>query len=398
MSRPSSDDLRALVLGDHKVAVQADVWYAGELVAEALPVRQGTCKYEWGQPVPSSVTLEVADQDGLLIPRREEDPLAPFGQEVNVRRGVVLPDGRKDFVSLGWFRLQKVKATRRWLFRPEQTVPLASGPRRIGALYRSGGASLPVEGVDRMANVADARFLAPEKPVATGSCIEEIYRLCDGLVPIGEVYNVTDRSVPSSITYSDDRLGAVQALAAAMSATVYTDGDGLLTIRAFDADEEPRVLGIGEDGLLVHADFDLDRDGAYNAVVVRGETTGDVAPVQAVATAQQGALRFGGPFGRVPTFYSSPLITTEAQAQAAAVSRLGNVISNRTQVVEVECAPDPTVEPGDRVTIQTPDDDDGGLQGWVVSQDMPLTAAGGGMSLGVEVDTRDLFALTAATL
>jgi hypothetical protein len=95
----------------------------------------------------------------------------------------------------------------------------------------------------------------------------------------------------------------------------------------------------------------------YNAVVARGEQDTDAAPVQGIAydTDPASPTRWDGPFRRVPAFYASPMITTVAQAQAAATTRLATYLKSRQQDLTIEILPNPAMDPGlTTVTVVTP--------------------------------------------
>jgi hypothetical protein len=86
----------------------------------------------------------------------------------------------------------------------------------------------------------------------------------------------------------------------------------------------------------------------YNGVVVTGEGTSADTPVRAEAwddDPTSPTYRYG-PFGEVPRFYSSPLITTEAQAQSAAESLLRKV-TGVTEGLQWSFVTDPSVQAGD---------------------------------------------------
>jgi len=90
----------------------------------------------------------------------------------------------------------------------------------------------------------------------------------------------------------------------------------------------------------------------YNAVVVTGEGADEIEPVRAVAiNAQESSPTFfGGPFGRIPRFYSSSFITTQSQAENAAINLLRKTLGAPYDV-GLSAVPNPAVRPYDVIRV-----------------------------------------------
>jgi hypothetical protein len=73
----------------------------------------------------------------------------------------------------------------------------------------------------------------------------------------------------------------------------------------------------------------------------------------AVDSGTQSPTRWGGPFGRVPKFYSSPFITTYSQAWAAAHAMLAKELG-LPYSADFTAVPNPALEPGDPVRVSYP--------------------------------------------
>lgn len=381
--RDVSPELKAALRGDHQAVVVVDAWYDGDLVAPDLPVSGGEMTWEWGRPVPSSIRFTVTDETGDLAPTDPTDPLAPYGSEITVRRGARLAGGGVETTPLGWWRVQAADLDQTWAWRPRNVTEVPGiGPRVFPEKWTNTGAQVSVEGIDRLQAVADNRFIAPGQVTVPSSCLEEIRELAAGLLPIGVAVDVIDAPVPGGVDYGEDRLSAMTAIAEEINGVVVTDGFGALVVRGTPTTPTPVDITGGIDGLLVSAGTGWTRDGLVNAVRATGEQSGDVAPVSATAVARSGALRWDGPFGRVPGFFSSPLLTTVARAQSAARTRLQNLIDSRVQTLTVVCAVDTSIEIGDYVRVVVPDRD---WVGRVTRQTIPILASGGPMTLQVEV-------------
>lgn len=370
MRAASEDFVKALSAG-HFVAVKVDAWYNGQLIASDLPVVDGSVAEELDAEVPTRASITVADDSGRLVPRTETDPLAPYGSELHIRKGVVV-QGVTEFVSLGWFRIQSADITEEWRLSGE------------GRLLR-GGCQVRVEALDRMAHIQDARFTGPEAPQLAGAK-DELVRLCQGLIPIGDLSSVPDKPMPQNMVYEEERITAVRKIASMLDAYVSADADGRLVLTPM----EPGTASVyrvswGSTGSLLRFETDLSRDGVYNAVVAKGEQS-DTDQAQVVAVAYDvnplSPTRWDGPFKRVPRMYSSNFITTQEQAEATAMALLTSLLRGQDRALHVRCVPNPALERGDVIDLGLPQ---GNIQAVVHDIVHPLTASGE-MELTVHVN------------
>src|SRR5690606_3912663 len=111
----------------------------------------------------------------------------------------------------------------------------------------------------------------------------------------------------------------------------------------------------GRDGVLVSMARELSRDGVYNAVGARGEGADTEVPIQAVVVDSdpRSPTYWHGPFGKVPRFYSSPLITDVAQAASAAASLLRKSLG-LPYGVSFGTIVNPALEPFDPIRVTYP--------------------------------------------
>lgn len=109
-------------------------------------------------------------------------------------------------------------------------------------------------------------------------------------------------------------------------------------------------------GTLVRVKRGMTAEGVYNRVVVRAQ--GQQAGVLAAGEITGGPLRASNadgadsPFGRVPYFLSSQLVTTPAQAEAEVAKWLPRVSRPQATVLDIEEIVNPLREVGDVVTIK----------------------------------------------
>ena len=157
--------------------------------------------------------------------------------------------------------------------------------------------------------------------------------------------------------------------------------DGYLSVGPVAAGEVALTLTDGVDGTVVRTSGSTSRDGAATLVVARGQAA-DGGQLQAVAYASTGPHAYGGPFNPlpVPHVFASPLLTSLAECQAAAETILARITRASGQEWQVEAVPHPALQAGDTVRLVVGDLD---VTGTVETMDLPLTAAGGPMSLTV---------------
>src|SRR5690606_22018323 len=168
-------DFAPIVSGSHVAVVEArlvDGFATGvDPDGIALDVVDGDVSYDATADVFATTQLTIVGVDEgtgrSLFPRRPTDPLAPYGAEIFIRRGVDLGGAGRLWSPLGYFRVEAVE---------QDDAPY--GPIRIS-------------GRDRMAGIIEARPLRPREFAATrqaGSVIAEI---------VGQVY-------PTAVIFFDD--------------------------------------------------------------------------------------------------------------------------------------------------------------------------------------------------
>lgn len=335
-------------------------WLGGRLLAAQVPVSQGRITWSASQDVPESLTMTVPRVDGEMdwCPGADtEHPLARYGQELDVSIRVT---SSVDPSAVWLVRVARVLITG-WSDDDEQSVTVTGK----GVLHR----------------LVRARLTSPMQPV--GSLVSEVRRLLPAGMGLAVDSALVDRACPAGMSWSGTRLAAVREVAAAWPALVRADEWGQVRMRAplGEVLSRPALrLHDGERGTVVAAPRSDDGDDAYNVVVARSSAAG-VEDVQAVARWTSGPLSADGPLGEVVREWSSPLITTAAQAEASARTMLESGV-RPASVLPVTCASDPRVELDDPAEVVRD-----GVRTWgrVVGVDLPLTVADGDMRVDVSV-------------
>ncbi|WP_043468955.1 DUF5047 domain-containing protein [Kitasatospora sp. MBT66] len=321
----------AALSNPHQVVTRIDAYLGGTLTAADLPHEGGSVTVDRGSKVRRQLALTIPDPG--YLPWNPGDPLGVYGQQLVVQRGIRYPDGTTELVPLGTFRID------------EPAGDPALGP-------------VTVTGQSAEASVQDDRFTAPVSTSSYASTVTAITALIRETLPDAPVVNLTagarDQSVaPITWDAQADRWDAVTQLATSMRAECYADATGRFVITDLpDLSTATPVWDVteGPTGNLIKVSRKLARAGVYNAVIARGETSagagGPAVSGAAYDTDPTSPTRWGGPYGRVPRFYSSGLLTTTAACEAVAAALLRDATAPNVQT-SLSSLPNPALEGAD---------------------------------------------------
>lgn len=339
--RPGSDLMRELLTSDFELSFSADLMYGDSRVAAGLEVVSPSVVADSSAMVEMSGRLGVvwADPVGLDVePFDAGDLFSPFGYRVVlfavVRAGQFV--ARQQIADLTITEVPSVDGE-----------PFVWGQTTIFAGQR---VDLVVK--DRMVEVQRDRFTRLEQPASLVSAWDEIGRLTGFVL----TRSVDDVPITKSVVYEESRVDAVQQLAALLGGVAFMEWDGTLSVRSSTPGDPVAELTLGENGTIVQLGSSLSADGVYNGVVIRGEgdSQQQILAELWITSGALAATAAGGertPFHRVPYFYSSPFITTSAQATAYAPELLERVSSPRAATLQVTCVTNPLLQVGDVVTV-----------------------------------------------
>ena len=317
--------------GSHTAVVNVDAYVGSTLVAANLPVTGGSVVVDAGSAVRRQLNLSVADLS--LLPTNP-DLSAPFGLELRVSRGVRFADGTTEMVPLGTFR--------------------------VDVSHRAAGGVVEVTGPDRAKAIIDAKFLSPAVSTLGATVVAEMTRLVQEVLATVTVNNVNvdPTLITPYLVWASERWSAAQDLATASGAQIFFAPDGSLTIQKVPSITSPVAwfVNAGADGVLITYSKAVTREETYNGVVAMGERADGVSPARAVAldTDPSSPTVWGGPFGKVPFFFTSPIITTPAGAQRAADGLLA-IKRALGRSVSLTAIVNPALDAGDVIGVRLPD-------------------------------------------
>ncbi len=334
--RPVSDALLRSLSGSHSMSARARVVAPGQIGTDPdgieIPILGGDMQLDWTAQVRSTLDLTTEPH---LWPSRATDLLTPYGNEIFVERGVRLSNGVTEWVSLGYHRINT----------PDQD-DAPHGQLRVAAS-------------DRMANIVDARLPQPRQYAATDTYGEVLNDLILDIYPDATIQwddGADAEAIGRAVIAEEDRYGFANDLITSTGKVWWWDHRGILTIKDLPDITQPvwDVVG-GEDGVLIQLARSLTRDGVYNGVVARGEAADTENPAWGIAVDDDpnSPTRWGGPFGKVPRFYGSPLLTSDGQAALAAASLLRRTLGLPYNV-DFTAIPNPALEPLDPIYVATP--------------------------------------------
>jgi hypothetical protein len=269
-----------------------------------------------------------------LLPRRPGDLLTPFGTRLQIELGLELLDGSISTVPYGTFEVASAR-TRTEAGQRVVDVGLIDISDNVERYRFETPLTVP-SGTDlaTMVNSVVTNRSGQNPGVSpTGALLgaARIFGLDPATAPWSEILDVLD-SFSRTAWYN--RVGAIQI--------------GTLTpdpVTAYPLD------------LMTSLSADYDTR-PPNVIVARGEAQDGTAPVQAVAVdSDPSSPTYAGtgpgtsPYGRVTEYFSSPLIKTVAQAQAAANTILSQNVGAGATYTLVRPY-DPTISAGDVVSLE----------------------------------------------
>lgn len=239
------------------------------------------------------------------------DWLAAAGAEIVVERGLTLPAG-DELVPLGVFVLD-------------------------ADLEEGDDGSLTVSAADRSSRISRARWTDPYTVPAgssIGDALNDLLRACWAGCPIGTTLSTIDKATGARLAYLDgadsDPWKDARALAASAGCGLYFDGDGVVQVRDMPDPASAPVCAsynAGDEAIVLTRTRTLKLTQLYNGVIVTAEGSGVGTPKRGEAWDDDpnSPTYSDGPVGRVPLFYSSPLLTTQSDVDSAAQTMLARV-------------------------------------------------------------------------
>lgn len=334
-----SANFLAAVKGSTKPVLYADLWKSNNFI-KTLSIESASVSFDQDSDVQGSGQVVILDNDGSLTPTSMGSTLTPFGAVINIRAGFSLPSSVEETVSLGWFLIQDMEIEEAWDSYDREDVT---------NLVRK-GSRITCNLVDFMQKVVDYKFLVPSQPTQQTAWAEIVYLVQDIVSTQTPSFSgYVDLPIPSTLTYGEDRMDAVKALAGVLGAEPVMLPNGKLSLRALNPVKSAGNTAptFGWNINVTEYKKRLSREDVYNIVVARGKTDDTNVGLIAYAIQTDGPLSFYGAVGPRPIFYDTDLLNTTSGVQAYAKAQLAALATRQSQVVPIRALPNPAIELGD---------------------------------------------------
>ncbi|MGC4106044.1 MAG: hypothetical protein QM753_06775 [Thermomicrobiales bacterium] len=295
----------------------------GEPLA-TIPVVSGSWRVtdEAGVRVPGSIAFTVPARPEW-IPTTPAHPLAWYGQRVRASIGW---EG-DPLTTWGWYRLD----------RPRVSRPLVE-----------------CTGTGLLRLVERARFTQSWQTTAGQTRAQVARALLAGILPVAAA-GVTDEVLPV-VTWSDDRLAAFWDVVESWPARVVMDEQTVTIVPAWNdtSPGSPAAELVDGPGGSLTAPLEpvAGGDDPFNGYVVSNVPEGDTAATVRFWGMPDGPMRWGGPYGQNPGFFSSPLNPADPVKLLAIGERMTRREVAAGRAFKFQALPDPARRVGDVVTLQ----------------------------------------------
>lgn len=315
----------------HDVLAICDVMdESGSNAIMSLDIIAGNTSLDSTQKTRSQCNLTLQDPTGQLVPNEATDILQPYsGYTLRLQRGIAWRDGTSEAFPLGIF----------WPYNPRVND---TGDQL----------QIQIDGYDTSKIISRLRWTQPFALAAGTNTGQAIQQVIENRMP-GLRYNIepTDNTIPATTLGADpnnnDPWADVSSLASSDGLEVFFDAANVVTVRRIpDPDANP-VVATYEDGVnATVTEFDRQNNGdvIYTGVIVTSEGSGVPTPITSEQWRSDTDLR-------IPYFYTTSFIKTQAQADATCAALMTQV-TRAEYGVEVTALPDPRQQLGDIVRLR----------------------------------------------
>lgn len=332
---PRSARFDTAIHDSHTVIVKAELWSAGLLnkISADLAVVGGEISVDRSAAVRRSGRVEIVDEDGTLVPKigpTGRSGVEPYGSEMVIYRGIEYPDLSQELLPLGVFPISETE------------------------IDAQAGTTVTLSITDRSRVVSEALLTTPYYIAAGTLYTTAASDLVDACLPyptpVEKLISATSTQTNAqTIVFLEnaDPWNNVQQLCRVIGAEAYFDPTGKLVIADVqDPRIDPPAFRYADDeaSMILSAKRTLSR--GPNAVIVSGESPGQKYRSMAVDDDPASPSYYFGGYGRKPQFFTDPLVTSQAAADASASARLFKQLG-LSEVISISAIPHPAHDAGD---------------------------------------------------
>jgi hypothetical protein len=318
-------------------------WRGGVRLERSLPVSAYQINWDAERRIQGQAVFIFADPHGTLWPRKLYDALAPAGSRLEIEY-VFGATGTR--VPLGVWRIRRTVPETYWQWRKlgENLVLLP------------GGGTVTVEADEETASLMlDRLDIGKRQPTKSTVLAEIEYLVADYMSVFAN--GVADRPLPASVEYNDDRLATVVSQIERLGATFRMSPSGEMEIIPAEGVPVDWIIEPGDGGTLVRVEQSMDDRNLANAVTAFRQFTdddGNEHDLQGRSELTNGALAYGGAFGKVRVFRAANLATEQSQVQMDAETTLARITAAGDVPLTVDCLANPAIQLGDVVPLTKP--------------------------------------------
>lgn len=333
----ASASFKSAIVADHVVVAKAEVWNQDQKLV-TLDIDKGSVKVDAKSAIrrTCSVHLVTDRTTANLVPDTGFDTLSPFGNELRLYRGIQYLDGTEEYVPLGVFIMTD-----------------------INIQDSNEGVEITVEGEDRSLKVSRNKWLEPYQ-VTSGSLEDAIKDLLkdrfDDVQTNFPATNVTINQVILGAENENDPWKDAVELCELVGFDLFFDPNGIVVMRQFPSLDGAIVVASyveGDNNTITSISRNISSKETYNGVIYILEGSEVPTPIRVEAWDEDTTsptYRFGV-FGEAPTFITSNLLETEAQATTAAYLLLNRFIGAQ-ESISWNGLVDPSLDANDVVYIR----------------------------------------------
>lgn len=334
MSWPTSAEWSTALRAGATYVFECDVLDDGVVTLPSLPVTAGAVTVDEGSVARRRCTLTVVATGDVVPPSEPTDVLAPYGNEIQVRAGIVLADGSTELIPVGRFRIDQAEV-----------------------IDTDAALTIAIAGVDRAAAVEAERFDAPWVVAASTNVADELVRIVQRTYPTVEtaISGATGKATPAEPVVLAEATApwseGVARIARDFGLEALFDGLGRFVVRpTTDVSGSAEFDYVEGDGCTVTGARNKLDAASYNMVIVETSPTDGTVPLRGTAVDDDPASPtfYGGSFGKRPRWLKSPVLTTQSDVDAAAVTLLASELGG-TELLSFSAVTDYARDAGDVV-------------------------------------------------
>jgi hypothetical protein len=334
----TSAAFKSAIVSDHIVIGKAEIWNADRKLID-FDIDTGKVSVSTSNAIRRTceVHLTTDRSSTNFVPDDGFDFVAPFGNQLRIYRGIQYADGTEEYVPLGVFVITEVQI--------QDT---------------NAGVSMSVRGEDKSIIVSRNKWTSTYQMVS-GTLEASLTALLQNRYADIEVdFPTTNVTVNQIVLGADSNLDPWKdavMLAQLVGYDLYFDVNGIATMRQFPTLDAASVVATYEEGngtTITSLDRKISTKETYNGVIYTVEGSQVTTPIRVEVWDEDTTsptYRYGV-FGSVPTFITTNVLGTSADAIKAATLLLNTYIGQQEEIT-FESIVDPSLDVNDVIYVKS---------------------------------------------